>query len=87
MREQIETAVTILSRFLLLSSTDKVIDREQIVAHATLAAFTHHWPSLTTQSDRTLLIATGEIKAVEHSRWLTQRRIALAKLARVTGSD
>jgi hypothetical protein len=59
------------------------IDRAQVVAHATLSAWVHHWPSRATLQQQALLQATVSIKDLEHSRWITQRRIAIGKLARL----
>lgn len=59
-----------------------MVDRDQVVAHATLSALAHHWPSKADEALIRLLAATSKIKQTEHSRWSTQRRIAIAKLAR-----
>jgi transposase len=59
-----------------------MVDRSQVVAHATLSALAHHWPSRTDAGIQRLLESTARIKALEHSRWAAQRRIAIAKLAR-----
>lgn len=59
-----------------------IVDRPQIVAHATLSAFTQHWPDLADSDLLEVLSASIEIKETERSRWIVQRRIALVKLAR-----
>ena len=58
------------------------IDREEVVAHATLSALVHHWPSHADETVRLLLEETWEIRSAEKSRWITQRRIAIARLAK-----
>ncbi len=57
------------------------IDRVEVVAHATLSALVHHWPSQADETIRTLLEETWEIRSAEKSRWITQRRLAIARLA------
>lgn len=59
------------------------IGREEIVAHATLSALQHHWPSLAGERIRALLVETKNIRSTENSRWMIQRRIAISKLQRV----
>lgn len=59
------------------------VDRADIVAHATLSAFMHHWPTQGRDEWIQLLQQTHTIRETEKSRWLTQRRIALAKLAKI----
>jgi hypothetical protein len=56
-------------------------DRAQVVAHATLSAWAHHWPSQVDPGTRALLEATQAIRTAEPGRWMVQRRIAIAKLA------
>ena len=84
MSSPIESAKQVLERFLADKSGGgrPPIDREQVVAHALLSGWNDHWPSDVDARTRELLSSTEEIKAAERSRWMTQRRIAVAKLAR-----
>lgn len=84
MDAQIEMSVRILREFLEAEERDlhPVIERDQVVSHATLSGLVHHWPSKATPELLDLLGKTERIKAVERSRWAVQRRIAIAKLAR-----
>jgi hypothetical protein len=84
MSEQIESSKRVLEDYLLLkkSCPDAPPDRKEVVAYATLSAFTHHWPSRSNAQLSALLEATASIKAVERSRYFVQRRIAIAKIAR-----
>src|SRR3989344_2832 len=54
-------------------------ERDQVIAHATLSAWLHHWPSQvpTEVASRLaeLLADTQDIRSIEASRWMTQRRI------------
>ena len=82
MEPQIEISLTILTRFLIdrQNGLKPLVDRKEVVAHATLSALAHHWPSRATSQSLFILEATKEIKTAESSRWMTQRRIAIAKL-------
>lgn len=82
-----DQALAILEEFLARNSSEKRahVDRPEIVAHATLSAWVHHWPSRVKPGVAEVLAATPEIRALENSRWMTQRRIAIAKIARVLG--
>ncbi|MGZ3688607.1 MAG: hypothetical protein ACXWP5_09780 [Bdellovibrionota bacterium] len=89
MSGQIEESKEVLSRF-LKSKKDGLkpgLDRPEIVAHATLSALSHHWPSKTSPEILELLAETCEIQKLEHTRWAIQRRIATAKIARSLDSD
>ena len=83
MRDQIESSKLILEEYRARRAGECTVrpDRLEIVAHAMLSALVHHWPSRTTADLSRLLSDTLEIKEIEHSRWMTQRRIAIAKLA------
>jgi hypothetical protein len=84
MSEELRNARSILTQFesSQRSECPAPIDRPEVVAHALLSALTHHWPTFSDDGTRELLNRTLEIKEIEHSRWITQRRIAIAKLAR-----
>ncbi len=84
MSEELRNARQILVRFeeAQRAHATPAIDRPEVVAHALLSALTHHWPSSSDQATRELLDRTLKIKEVERSRWITQRRIAIAKLAK-----
>lgn len=84
MGSQIHLCVEILRRFLAhrREGLPAPVDRDLVVAHATLSALLHHWPSVAKADWRSLLDGTAAIRAQEGSRWLTQRRIAVARLAR-----
>ena len=81
MFEQIVIHKEVLERFLERISNAS-IDRAEVVAHATVSAFVHHWPSRSESALQTLLEQTHIIKETERSRWMTQRRLAVAKLAK-----
>jgi hypothetical protein len=86
MSSQIESAKQVLERFLSEKAQGTAcVDREQVVAHAFLSGLSAHWPSRSGSEMRELLSSTQEIKFAERSRWMTQRRIAIAKLARAFG--
>lgn len=80
MQSQIDSSVEILQRY--LKDPSQAIDRKEVVAHATLSALSHHWPSKSTAQIHYLLEVTQKIKTLEHSRWAIQRRIAIAKFHR-----
>ncbi len=84
MGSQIDASIEILRSFLALKlkGANPQVDRPEIVAHAVLSGLAHHWPEKVSDQERALLEQTLEIKLVERSRWMTQRRIAIAKLAR-----
>jgi hypothetical protein len=84
MSEELRNARSILTQFECSrrSESSAFVDRPEVVAHALLSALTHHWPTFSDDATRELLKRTVEIKEVEHSRWITQRRIAIAKLSR-----
>ncbi|MDR3608288.1 MAG: hypothetical protein P4M08_13035 [Oligoflexia bacterium] len=84
MATELENAMRTLGEFHALAQVGArpAIDRPQVVAHATLSGFAHHWPSRVDAALLALLEATSVIKEVESSRWIVQRRIAVAKLAR-----
>ena len=73
----------VLTDFMIqLEKGDSIlVDRCQVVAHATLSALMHHWSSRLMMGDRELLKSTQIIREREPNRWMTQRRIAIAKLA------
>ncbi|MEK6706437.1 MAG: hypothetical protein AABZ06_11685 [Bdellovibrionota bacterium] len=75
MDKSISDAIAILEAF------NTTVDRAEVVAHATLSAFIHHWPSQSTAEMLNLLEDTAKIRIAEPSRWMTQRKIAIAKLA------
>jgi hypothetical protein len=76
MDDQIQSSIQRLRAY-----TDRrTPDRDEVVAHATLSAFAHHWPSKCGAEILQLLADTDRIKREEPSRWKTQRRIAIAKL-------
>jgi len=74
----------VLNRFITRKGE---VDRPEVVAHATLSAWIHHWPASASVSDHLLIQATRQIRVAEESRWLKQRRIAIAKLARLMSSE
>lgn len=84
MDAEIQTSCEALGVFLNLKNQGLpcAVDRKEVVAHATLSALAHHWPSRTPPEIAPLLACTSEIKIIERSRWMTQRRIAIAKLAK-----
>ncbi|MCM2276710.1 MAG: hypothetical protein NDJ89_01380 [Oligoflexia bacterium] len=84
MQAQLESSVALLEgwRATATETFTPSIDREAVVAHATLSALIHHWPSKSSPQIEDLLAQTIRIKEVERSRWMTQRRIAIAKLVR-----
>ncbi len=57
-------------------------DRAQVVAHAVLSALVHHWPSRARPEWSELLARTARVKDSERSRWVVQRRLAIAHFAR-----
>lgn len=71
------------AEIILNSAQPSNVDREMIVAHATLSAFIHHWPSKAQPEISELLTKTKFIRDLENSRWHTQRRIAISKLSRI----
>ncbi|MGK5088936.1 hypothetical protein WDW86_15365 [Bdellovibrionota bacterium FG-2] len=77
-------SIQILQEYLQqkMRGLNPAIDRPQVVAHATLSAWEHHWNPLCSPLEKRLLENTLDIKSAETSRWLTQRRIAIAKLVR-----
>ena len=87
-----ETNIQILKKYILNKTTlsseenNHLIDRKEVIAHATLSAFLHHWPSsfdrLTFKQIKKLLAETHEIKKIEINRWMTQRKIAIAKISK-----
>jgi hypothetical protein len=81
---QIESSELLLRDFLVLieSGNHATVDRKEVVAHATLSALAHHWPTQVNAGILQLLESTATIKSVERSRWVVQRRIAIAKLVR-----
>jgi hypothetical protein len=78
---------SVLTDFLLTQSLvdecDIEITRDHVVAHSALAALSHHFPDLASQQTRDLLERSCIIRKIENSRWMTQRRIAIAKWARM----
>lgn len=84
MEVEISSAEQILSQYLQkkTAGNNLSVDRPEIVAHALLSGLCHHWPSRANDAQRELIQSTLDIRAAENSRWLTQRRIAIAKLAR-----
>jgi hypothetical protein len=86
MREKISESEATLRRFLSLGES-AAFDRPEVVAHATLSAVLHHWPSRAPVGTDALLAATSVIRLREGSRWQTQRRLAIARLARLAGSS
>lgn len=85
MQEQIETALHCLRRFQAQADLGQSppVDRAEVVAHATLSAWAHHWPKQASPAVLELLATSVRIKNAERSRWMVQRRIAIAKLARL----
>jgi hypothetical protein len=82
MVSEIESAISVLAQFSALEAPQRSVDRREICAHALLSALVHHWPEKSTPLLERLLAATSQIKVHEHSRWMTQRRIAIARLSR-----
>ena len=84
MGSQIEFSIKILSDYLSRKSNgiEASVDRDEVVAHATLSAWVHHWPSEASSDVLRLLLETSRIREAEQSRWMTQRRLALAKLSK-----
>lgn len=84
---ELRASELILREFLAFqqSGVSVSVDRPEVVAHATLSALVHHWPSRASPGMVALLEATAMIKTIEHSRWAVQRRIAIAKLVRDAG--
>lgn len=58
------------------------IGREEIMAYSLLTALVEHWPAQQSPEIATLLHEWRKITELEHSRFIKQRRIALAMLAR-----
>lgn len=83
MLEQIETSKRILSDFVEQThrGLEPAVDRKEVVAFAVLSALVHHWPSRGDAEMSRLLMDASRIKEVERSRWMVQRRIAVAKWA------
>jgi hypothetical protein len=80
----VHEAVATLEKFLRNGS---VPDRAEVVAHATLAGFVKHWPDhplANAVREGGLIEKTSRIRDQEPGRWLKQRRIALARLARAS---
>ncbi len=73
------TSIQVLMDFM---RSQTVVDRKEVVAHATLSAWVAHWPQEALALERDLLAKTQTIQTQEASRWLKQRRIALAKLSK-----
>ena len=82
MLTEIELAISTLAQYNAQPAGERTVDRAEICAHALLSALVHHWPEKSTHRLDSLLAATQEIKTFEHSRWMTQRRIAIARLSR-----
>ena len=76
---EVITSIQILKDYL---KNKPEIDRIHVVAHATLSAWTSHWPMQCSPLETRLINDSIQIKEVEMSRWLKQRRMALSKLAR-----
>lgn len=83
MLEELEKAKLILEKVsqAVNSGQAPYIERQEVVSHALLSAWNHHWPTSRSDELDELLKSTNFIKTTEHSRWMTQRRIAVAKLA------
>ena len=63
------------------------VDRDLLVAYATLFAWTSHFPARALARDHELLILTDVIFQCEPDRFYKQRRIALGRLAQTLGSS
>lgn len=75
------------AKAVLLASSPGRIEREELVAYATLEAYCSHFPEQSSSEDRDLLAKWKQVPKQEYSRFLKQRRIALAKLAREWHSE
>ena len=64
-----------------LKQPSPAVDRKEVVAYATLEAFTSHFPLQACKRDRELIKQCQSIMRVERDRFYKQRRIALSKLA------
>jgi hypothetical protein len=83
MGSHIEIAKRVLERFLAESRDGTpTVEREQVQAHALLSGWRDHWPSQIDANTQELLASTQRIRLTEPGRWMTQRRIAIAKLAK-----
>jgi hypothetical protein len=85
MNEQIESSLRILKEFTASENQGfpLEVDREQVVAHATLSALDHHWPSRSNPEIRKAISESARIKDIEHSRWAIQRRLMIAKFSKI----
>lgn len=57
-----------------------LVDREQVVAFATLYALKGHFPELFTEEEKSLIVRAAVIKTIEPDRFYKQRRIAIQKI-------
>lgn len=64
------------------SAQSRTASRELIVAYATVAAWVQHWPSRATRSLHQLVEEFVWVRETERDRYIKQRRVALARLAR-----
>jgi hypothetical protein len=66
------------------------VDREEVVAHSTLTGLAQHWPDHPLLQELAILETlqtTQFIREAEPGRWIKQRRIGLAKLAKLAQSE
>ena len=74
--------VELMLRTLLHPSASPLrVTREMVVAYATLAAWSQHWPSRVTADVTDALTQYSWIRIAEPDRYIKQRRIAIARLA------
>ena len=80
--ESMKVLIEFEEKRLGLFSDDFVkVDREAVVAHASLHAWVSHWPSLKSEKMDELLKRNAIIYSREPGRWRKQRRMASYKLA------
>jgi hypothetical protein len=65
-----------------LPSAPSAVSRELVMAYAVLCAWVQHWPSQATPAAQSLIQSCMWIRAAEPDRYIKQRRIALAQLAK-----
>lgn len=83
MTSQKDSSIAVLQAYLekKRGGQQPSIDRPEVVAHAYLSALSQHWPSQVDARVEKLLEETQSIQSGEASRWMTQRRISLRKIA------
>ncbi len=71
----------------LAAKADRAVDRDTVVAHATLAAWVHHYPSRVMPEIVDYISRFSWIREAESSRWIRQRRVALVHILNELKAD